>query len=75
VIGGRANPIDNVIPAGHVLLLLNSSIGAGETNDNGGTGIKQVSGNTVADKLSCRRNDATFSGGPNTAAKTKGQCF
>jgi hypothetical protein len=76
VIGGSVNFLDNVIPAGHVMLLLNSSIGTdAEVKDNGGPGFKQVSGNTVAGKLQCKKNDATFSGGPNNAGKAKGQCF
>jgi len=76
VIGGTVTLADNVIPGGFVLLLLNASIGANaEVNDNGGAGFKSVAGNTVASKLQCRRNTPTFSGGPNTAGKVKGQCF
>ncbi|MGH7511390.1 MAG: hypothetical protein ACREOQ_00565 [Gemmatimonadales bacterium] len=76
VIGGSIHLVDNVIPAGHVLLLLNSSIGVdADVNTNTGPGFKGVNGNTVAGKLQCKRNDATFSGGPNTAGKAKGQCF
>jgi hypothetical protein len=29
----------------------------------------------VADELACRKNDAPFTGGPNTAGAFKGQCF
>ena len=75
VIGGTVNLVDNVIPAGHVLLLLNSSIGAGEVNNNGGPGHKEVTGNSVTGRLSCKRNATTFIGGPNTAGKAKVQCF
>ena len=75
VIGGSIHLIGNVIPAGHVLLLLNSSIGVdGDVSTNTGPGFKGVNGNTVAGKLQCKRNDPTFSGGPNTG-KAKGQCF
>jgi hypothetical protein len=76
VIGGSIHLIDNVIPAGHVLLLLNSSIGAdADVNTNTGPGFKGVNGNTVAGRLQCKKNDPTFSGGPNTGGKVKGQCF
>jgi hypothetical protein len=76
VIGGSVNLVDNVIPTNHVLLLLNADIGDdADVIDNTGPGFKGVSGNTVADKLQCKRNDATFSGGPNTAGKAKGDCF
>ena len=67
VIGGSIHLIGNVIPAGNVLLLLNSSIGAdGDVSTNTGPGFKGVNGNTVAGKLQCKKNDPTFSGGPNT---------
>jgi hypothetical protein len=76
VIGGSVNLVDNVIPAGHVLLVLNAGIGVdADVTHNTGPGFKGVSGNTVAGRLQCKRNDPTFSGGPNTAAKAKGQCF
>jgi hypothetical protein len=76
VIGGSVNLVDNAIPTNHVLLLLNADIGDdADVSDNTGPGFKGVSGNTVADKLQCKRNDATFSGGPNTAGKAKGDCF
>lgn len=75
-IGGSVSLTGNVIPAGHVMLLLNAGLGAdADVTDNSGPGFKGVSGNTVAGKLQCKRNDPTFSGGPNTAAKAKGQCF
>jgi hypothetical protein len=76
VIGGNVNLVDNVIPGGHVMLLLNASIGASaDVLDNTGPGFKSVNDNTVANKLQCKRNDPTFSGGPNSAGKAKGQCF
>lgn len=76
VIHGSVNLVDNVIPGGHVLLLLNASVGKdADVNGNAGSGFKGVSGNTVVGKLQCKKNDPTFSGGPNTAGKAKGQCF
>ncbi len=76
VIGGSVNFVDNVIPGGNVLLLLNASIGGdADVNRNTGAGFKSVNGNTVANRLKCKGNDPIFSGGPNTAGKAKGQCF
>jgi hypothetical protein len=42
---------------------------------NGGAGFKSVEGNTVTGELACKKNDAPFTGGPNTAGSFKGQCF
>ena len=75
-IGGDVDLSRNVIPAGHVLLLETMPIGGdADVSRNSGGGFKHVAGNTVTGTLSCKKNDATFTGGPNTAAKLKGQCF
>lgn len=74
-IGGSVKLVDNVIPGGHVLLLLNASVGAdADVRRNTGAGFKSVNGNTVTGELACKKNDPTFSGSPNTAGTTKGQC-
>ena len=49
--------------------------GNADINDNTGGGHKEVSNNRVAQKLSCKKNDSPFFGGPNVANKSKGQCF
>ncbi|MCU0633389.1 MAG: hypothetical protein MUE41_00840 [Gemmatimonadaceae bacterium] len=41
---------------------------------NGGAGSKEVSGNTVQQKLSCKENTRPFVGGPNSAGDVEGQC-
>jgi hypothetical protein len=76
VIGGSVKLVDNVIPAGHVLLLLNASVGAdADIRRNTGAGFKSVNSNTVTGELVCKKNDPTFTGGPNTAGTIKGECF
>jgi hypothetical protein len=42
---------------------------------NSGTADKFVQSNTVGGTLECSSNDQPFTGGPNTASKTEGQCF
>lgn len=75
-IGGSVNLADNFILPGHVQLLQNIDIGGNaDVNDNTGGGYKEVSNNRVAQKLSCKKNDLPFVGGPNVANKSKGQCF
>ncbi len=75
-IGGSVDLSRNFINPGHVLLLETVLIGgAAEVSRNSGGGYKHVAGNTVTGTLSCKQNDPTFAGGPNTAAKIKGQCF
>lgn len=76
VIGGSVKLVDNVIPGGHVLLLQNASVGAdADIRRNTGAGFKSVNGDSVTGELVCKKNDATFTGGPNTAGSYKGQCF
>jgi hypothetical protein len=41
---------------------------------NSGPGSKEVSGNTVQQKLSCKENTRPFVGGPNAAGDVEGQC-
>lgn len=75
-VGGSIRLVDNVIPGGHVMLLLNAQVAAdADVRRNGGPGHKQVEGNVVTGELACKKNDATFIGGPNTAGSFKGQCF
>jgi hypothetical protein len=75
-IGGSVNLLGNHILPGHVMLLQGTVIGGkGEVNDNTDAGYKEVTGNSTGQKLSCKRNAATFVGGPNAAGKAKGQCF
>ena len=75
-IGGSVKFTDNVIPAGNVMLLLNASVGVdAEVRRNTGAGFKSVTGNTVTGDLVCKKNDPTFTGGPNTAGSVGGQCF
>lgn len=75
-VAGSVRLVDNVIPAGNVMLLLNAGVaGDADIRRNSGAGFKSVEGNTVTGDLTCKKNDATFSGGPNTAGSKKGQCF
>ena len=75
-IGGSVKLVDNVIPAGHVMLLLNAVVGADAgVRRNSGAGFKSVNGNTVTGELICKKNDPTFTGGPNTAGEVQDQCF
>ncbi len=75
-VGGSIRLVDNVIPAGHVMLLLNAEASLdADVRRNGGAGFKSVEGNTVTGELLCKKNDAPFTGGPNTAGTFKGQCF
>ena len=75
-IGGSVNLEDNFILPGHVLLLQNTDIGGdADVSKNTGGGHKDVSANRVVQKLTCKKNDLPFTGGPNVANKSKGQCF
>ena len=75
-VGGSIRLVDNVIPAGNVMLLLNTTVaGDADVRRNSDGGFKQVTGNTVTGSLVCRKNDAPFTGGPNTAGAIRGQCF
>jgi hypothetical protein len=75
-IGGNVKLVDNDIPGGHVMLFLNASVGQdADVRRNSGAGFKSVSGNTITGELACRKNDPTFTGGPNTAGTILGQCF
>lgn len=80
---GSPNTVDgnvtirkNVIPAGNVLSISRNIIG-GETHVNGnvGPGSKLVQGNTIVGTLTCDGNESPFVGGPNVAARARGQCF
>jgi hypothetical protein len=42
---------------------------------NRGPGAKTVTNNTVRQNLQCKKNQAPFVGGPNTARHRQGQCF
>jgi hypothetical protein len=75
-VGGSIRLVDNVIPAGNVMLLLNATVaGNADVRHNTDGGFKQVMGNAVTGSLVCRKNDAPFTGGPNTAGAIRGQCF
>ena len=75
-VGGSIRLLDNVIPAGNVMLLLNATAaGDADVRRNTDGGFKQVMGNAVTGSLVCRKNDAPFTGGPNTAGAIRGQCF
>lgn len=75
-IGGDVEFAGNFIPPGNVQLLLGADVGHNaDVNKNTGGGTKDVIGNTVANTLTCKKNDLPFVGGPNTANKIKGQCF
>ena len=85
-VGGNVRVEDNIIPLVSVCPLGNVPGGMSVTGNmvsgnlmvlrNTGDGVKQVAGNTVAKKLTCRDNDPTFVGGPNpTSPTTEGQCF
>ncbi len=74
-IGGSVRLVDNMIPAGHVMLMLNAEVAVdADVRRNSGGGFKSVQGNTVAGALTCRKNDAPFTGAPNTAGGFAGQC-
>jgi hypothetical protein len=75
-IDGNLTVRDNIIPAGNILSVSRNIIG-GETrvNDNLGEGSKVVQLNTITGTLTCEGNESPFVGGPNVAARTRGQCF
>lgn len=75
-VGGAVRLVDNVIPGGHVMLLLNAEVALDvDVRRNSGAGFKSVEGNIVTGELACRKNDLPFTGGPNTAGALTGQCF
>jgi len=75
-IHGNVTLEGNFILPGHVMLLELTTIGKNaDVNKNTGGGHKSVQGNTVGNKLDCKKNDPPFIGGPNVAGKAKGQCF
>ena len=59
------------------LHLLNNPVAAGNLQvfKNQGDGDKRVQQNTVSQDLQCKENALPFTGGPNTAGETEGQCF
>jgi hypothetical protein len=73
-IGGSVDLVSNTGPFG--VRILGSHIGANvHVNNNSGTGLNGVVGNTIANTLVCQNNNLPFVGGPNTAARAQGQCF
>ncbi len=74
-VGGSVRLVNNVIPAGFVMLMLNAEVaGDADVRRNSGGGFKSVQGNTIIGVLTCRKNDAPFTGAPNTAGGFAGQC-
>lgn len=72
---GNIQVTENVIDEGLGLEILRNAVGANlQVFGNTGAGDKTVAGNEVGQILQCVGNSPPFTGGPNTAGATAGQC-
>jgi hypothetical protein len=65
----------NVIPLGELFFVSDNEVGGNlQVFRNRGNGSKAVNFNIVRENLQCRQNEQPFTGSPNFAGKTEGQC-